>query len=365
MSGPAATLVERLSLFGETVRRELPALLRHYQSATDAGAVCYVDQPGQARRVRPNCDALEIGAAFRHLPAGVAREKWISMLRDFQDPATGLVPEHLPDDRRFNQPPAPRPQDEDRYNTMIVNYALECLGSSLAHPVANAAAIDPDLLVKILATLDWTHGAWGAGHWIDCYVTCLWVNQRYFGQGGPIDVLFSWLDRHVDPTSGVWGSWGEKDRWLQPVNGFYRLTRGTYAQFGRPLPQPEKAIDTILLHAADPEFFADGRGNACNVLDVVHPLWLCHRQTPHRRAESEAWVRARLPLALDRWYSERGFAFDPASRADRGRPGLQGTEMWLSIIYLMADLLGLAGHLSYTPRGVHRLPPAHAAEDCF
>ena len=35
-------------------------------------------------------------------------------------------------------------------------------------------------------------------------------------------------------------------------------------------------------------------------------------------------------------------------------PGLQGTEMWLALIWLRADLLGIAGQLGYRPRGVHR-----------
>jgi hypothetical protein len=141
---------------------------------------------------------------------------------------------------------------------------------------------------------------------------------------------------------------------LHPVNGFYRLTRGTYAQYGRALPHPERAIDTILEHTKDKEFFAGGRENACNVLDVVHPLWLCLRQTDHRREEALAWMRKRLPQVLKHWKSERGFDFVVAG----GKPSLQGTEMWLSIIYLMCDLLGCAQALGYQPKGVHRLEPA-------
>jgi len=351
-------LAGKLRQFGESVRREIPAILRHYQSTTDAGAACYVDQPGKPRRIRPWCDALEIGAAFGLVPESMTRERWISALRGFQNPATGLVPEYIPDDSPLSGPPSAQPQYEDRYTTMIVNYALECLGSSLAHPVANAENIGPDLLVEILDTLDWANGAWGAGHWIDCYASCLYANQKYFGQGRQIDRLFAWLDTHGDPKSGLWGHWRKEDRWLQPVNGFYRLTRGTYAQFGRPLPRPAQAIDTVLLHSTDPEFFSQGRGNACNILDVVHPLWLCLRQTDHRRDEARQWIHARLPQALEQWQPGRGMVFDPLAAADQGRPGLQGTEMWLSIIYLMADLLGLAKNLAHTPNGVHRLQPA-------
>jgi hypothetical protein len=31
----------------------------------------------------------------------------------------------------------------------------------------------------------------------------------------------------------MWGRWRDSDGWLQPVNGFYRLTRGSYAQWAR------------------------------------------------------------------------------------------------------------------------------------
>jgi hypothetical protein len=32
--------------------------------------------------------------------------------------------------------------------------------------------------------------------------------------------------------------------------------------------------------------------------------------------------------------------------------------MWLSILYLLADVCGLAPSLGYEPKGVHRLEPA-------
>jgi hypothetical protein len=172
----------------------------------------------------------------------------------------------------------------------------------------------------------------------------------YFDRRPPLTALFAWLDKKCDPMTGMWGPWSAESRWQQPVNGFYRLTRGTYAQYGLPLPHPEKAIDTILTHATDRAFFNGKTDDACHVLDVVHPLWLCRKQTAHRREEIEAWVAKRLPKVLAHWQSKRGFDFVVA----RHDTSLQGTEMWLSIVYLMADLLGCADALGYRPRGVHR-----------
>ncbi|MDD5349750.1 MAG: acyltransferase [Chthoniobacteraceae bacterium] len=352
-----SSLAGQLRAFGERVKRQVIPLLERYQERTESGEPCFVNRPGERKRVRPWCDAVEVAALFGMTPPGFSPAEFVSQLQSFQNPQTGLVPEHLEEDRAFDPPPAPHPDQEGRYNTMIVQYALECLGAEMRFPVSNAAQIPAGRLVAGLQSLNWQTGAWGAGDWIDCYASCLYVNAKTFGQNVEMPALAGWLDAACNPETGMWGRWSEETHWQQPVNGFYRLTRGAYAQFGRPLPHPARSIDTILLHSRDTAFFG-GKSNACNVLDVVHPLWLCLRQTRHRRAEAEEWMRERLPGVLSCWRDGRGFGFDLAQpEAD-----LQGTEMWLSIIYLMADLLGISGGLGYAPRGVHRLEPAWKME---
>lgn len=360
--GPKAkvgSLESLLEDFGSKVRDQQECLIQGYQARTKDGMLCYVDQPGQRKRVRPWCDAVEIAAMFGAVAPGYTKAEWVTRLRNFQNPLTGLVPEHLEDDRQFEAPPADRPEKERYYNTMIVNYALECLGSNLACPVNAVAEITEKRLVKHLAGLPWKDRAWGAGDWIDCYGSSLYPNRRYFHYDIPLEPLMRWLDAHCDPRTGLWGSRTKEGRWLQPVNGFYRLTRGTYAQFGRPLPCPEKSVKTILKHSGDPAYFGDGKGNACNVLDVVHPLWLCLKQTSRGQAEAAAWMAKRLPVVLKCWIRNRGFSFDLTKK----EPGLQGTEMWLSIVYLMAEVLGKADRLGYRPRGVHRMEVVGSAKD--
>ncbi|MBC8009685.1 MAG: acyltransferase [Burkholderiales bacterium] len=353
------SLEKKLERFGTLVGEELEGLLKGYQvKSKAAGGVAYVNEAGGKKRVRPWCDAVEVAAMFGRVAPGYTAAEWVTRLREFQDAATGLVPEHVLEDAGLNGELAPK-DDLDaawRYNTMIVNYALECLGSNLARPVANAAAITPARLRRRLAALPWAKNAWGAGDWIDCYASSVLPNAKYFGGRPPLKELFAWLDAKCDPATGLWGSATADTRLLQPVNGFYRLTRGTYAQYGRALPRAERAIDTILAHAGDRAFFAPDKENACNVLDVVHPLWLCLRQTGHRRAEAEPWVAKRLPRVLGFWERGRGFDF----QVGRREASLQGTEMWLSIVWLMAELLGAAPALGYRPRGVHRTEVAGA-----
>ena len=72
---------------------------------------------------------------------------------------------------------------------------------------------------------------------------------------------------------------------------------------------------------------------------------------------------------LTHWVDGQGFAFAPSltgvvgwgqnvhSSDERAVPGLQGTEMWLAIIWLLTDYLGFSDVLAYRPRGVHRPEP--------
>ena len=78
------------------------------------------------------------------------------------------------------------------------------------------------------------------------------------------------------------------------------------------------------------------------------------RHTDHRRAEIRDGVGRVLDDALDDWVDGRGTPWEIGSPAG---PGLQGTEMWLSIVHLAADVVGESDGLSWRPRGVHRLEP--------
>lgn len=349
------TMYEQLADFSKQVQVQLTPLLGFY-SATIEGEQLFRDRPGAGRTVRAYCDAVEIAAMFGNLPPGWTKEELITTLESFQDSRTGLLPDPWslpgPEDR-----PELLTDHLSRYHLLAVGYALEVLGSTLPYPVAVAEKMDTATLYQQLNSLPWGDNAWGAGDWIDCYATGLYHNLKSFGSGKRPDDLFGWLATHCRRNSGLWGLPTAEEGWLQPVNGFYRLTRATYAQFGLPLPYPERSIDTVLAHSRDRRFFRLDALNACNVLDVVHPLWLCLKQSDYRQAEIRTWAEKLLGEVLPFWVPGRGFAFQLSRQQETG---LQGTEMWLSIICLLADLCGLSSALSYSPKGVHRLEPAYA-----
>lgn len=364
----ASDLSGRLADFVGTARIEALGVLnrcfREPAAEESQSAGLFVDRPGAPVTARAQCDAIEIadlllGAAPPQLSPDVQRDR----LRALQDPDTGLVRSMAED----GTPDAaePRWQDGDvAYHTLCVGYALDLLDSELPSPIHHIARATPGELVTTLQDLPWSGRAWSAGHWVDAIGTALRWNlpRGESGQPGAVETVFGWLLAHADPRTGMWGAPERNDGLLQVVNGFYRASRGTFAQFGLPLPYPERVVDTVLDHLRNPSYFARDRQNACNVLDVAHPLWLAARQTDHRRNEVLRHAERLLDDAIGHWRPGRGFGFrasDPETTGlSAAEPGLQGTEMWLAIIWLLADLLGLAEILGYRPRGVHRPEPA-------
>jgi acetyltransferase-like isoleucine patch superfamily enzyme len=342
-----------LEQFEETVRIQLPAVLKRCESSDGTN---YVDKPGGKAELRPLCDAVEIMSMFGMLPPLHPRERLIETLQNTQDKNSGLfMGPGLPSDRR--------PTFEHqafRYPILAVGYALETLGSHLRYPVSAVENMDTDSLLQALDALNWETNAWGAGDWLDAFGTGAYFNAKYFHSRKRLEPLWGWLATHVDPILGLWGKPTPEEEWVQPVNGFYRLTRGTYAQFGKPLPCVKEAVDSVLAHTRNTTIFREDCGNACMTLDIIHPLWLLGKQTDYRSAEIQEVASRHLKRAISKWVEYQGFSFELEQDASRPgfTPGLQGTEMWLSIIYLCSELMGISNRLHYRPKGVHRLEVA-------
>lgn len=352
---PAIGLAGRVAEFADRARAEASVVL---QRAWRDDLGLFADRPGAAVTVRAQGDAIEIAdLLLGTAPPQAPEEVQIRRLQGWQDAATGAVAPLDSDGLQVTG--LGFAHDDVAYHVLSAGYALDLLGAAFEAPLTWVTAATPERVVAFCDSLPWATDAWNAGHHIDGFGTALLWTRR---SGHPIpagveESLFGWLLTHADPQTGMWGS-PTTDRGLLPVvNGFYRASRGTFAQFGLPLPYPERVIDTVLRHARDPRWFAPGVRDACNVLDIVHPLWLT-RGTGYRGAEVRALATKLLSDALSMWIPGAGLSFREPSAATHGiaetEPGLQGTEMWLAIVWYLADLIGVSHALGYRPRGVHR-----------
>ncbi|MFB7147094.1 acyltransferase [Agrobacterium deltaense] len=302
----------------------------------------------EVESIRHLCDAVEIAAAFGQEKIAFDAGKTVASLQALQDQETGLFL------NRHHRPSTPLEKDPAViYNILAVGYALECFGAAPKQPIAFVERLRADELILLLEELPWQSRAWHCGATIDAIATALYFNRRYFTSGDNLTVLFGWLAMNVDKTTGLWGEPTAAQGLLQPVNGFYRLTRGSYAQFGLPLPYPEAAIDSVIANYRAYGGFHGEDFNACNLLDTIHPLLLCLKQTDHRQDEAKEIAREILRRNEGRWQRNKGFAF-----AEGHPAGLQGTEMWMSVLWLSAKLLNAEHLLPFRPRGIHRFEPA-------
>jgi acetyltransferase-like isoleucine patch superfamily enzyme len=343
-------LVARLTAFGKRARADAVAVL---ERSWDARSGLFVDRPGAEATVRAQCDAIELAdLLLGHAPAHLPRERQVERLHSWQDAATGLVARIGPEG--VQREPADPDDPDVAYHVLCVGYALGLLGSTFPFPLRSVVDTTPAEVVAFCEGLPWETDPWNAGHWVDSLGTAIEQTRRRGDDvpEGVQEALVGWLVTHADPRTGLWGRGSDESGMLLPVNGFYRTSRGTFARLGLPVPYPVAVIDTVLEHAADERFFARGRRDACNVLDVAHPLWLT-RATGHRDAETKALARRLLEDALDGWIDGEGFGFHEPAAVSSATPGLQGTEMWLAIIWYLADLVGMSDALGYRPRGVH------------
>lgn len=307
---------DKLEAFSQMVNEQIEAVVAaHVQNGA------YVDNTVNQSDNRAWCDAVELLSMFGKEGYFLNKEEMAKKIEAMQTDAID-------------------------YDVLSVGYALENLGSHVPHPYSKAEQYQGERLIGWLERLPWEN-PWRAGAQIDHLCTAFYQNKKYFGLQPDEETLFSWLDSHVN-TRGMWGH-DASDVLLQ-VNGFYRLTRGSYAQFGHPLPEPEAMLEALLEHAS--HLFEEPENiHSCNMLDIIHPMWLAKKQTNYRAAECKEFAVEWIDRILTGWTPGKGYA------TVLGKPNeesLMGTEMWLSILYLMCDYLGVAGYLHYCPKGVHR-----------
>ena len=342
----AESLKKKVSQFNQAYTADWQEIIQQNRINLNNQWMYFEANPEKINK-RALCDAVEIAASFDGLPSGEEKKDILYKIQAMQDKASGLcIATKKVDGNIANY----LEKENTYYPSMSAFYALKSIGEEPLHPISFLETCSAEKVLKRLESLTWTSNAWGAGAWVDEFLTLCYFQNICFENKMDVSFIFDWLNTKAKPHTGLWGDDTIEKGWLLPINGFYRLTRGSYSQFKKPLPYPHQTIDTIFTHIEQYEFLLGKNFTACNILDVVHPLWLCAKQSDNRKNEIHIFMEKILELILNNYVSKKGFAF-----ATNQTPSLMGTEMWASIIYIICDYLDLAKQLSYQPKGIHLL----------
>ena len=270
-------------------------------------------------------------------------------LCSLQDPKSGLIVDPLVG-------PADKVSDSHPWEhvwghvTGVVIQTLPLLGAQLA--TATQPSDDPqrpEEVAPFLEALPWAANPWRCGTLIGQFMGRQRVKAGLYDSDREDTVMaavYAWLEARQDPQTGLWGT----DRCPQTYKamaGLHCMSTGTYYLPGRPLPRPEKIIDSILaMQRPNGEF---GVGGSCMNLDATNGLANALRFTRHRRDEVVAAVR-RLAARIMAAYKRPDGAFASNSEAVRQvhnsifiappafESEMRGTSMYLVVLRKLAQL---------------------------
>ena len=148
--------------------------------------------------------------------------------------------------------------------------------------------------------------------------------------GRAVELLLDWLDgHHINPATGVWGTLDVSDplqrsHAVQAAYHWWPL----YFYDQRPIPYPERALDTVLATQNPLGGFGWGVHNsaepyassACEDIDSIDPLCRISQLTQYRREDVDAALRRAVPAVLSNRTPDGGFQFIRGRAYEYGHP---------------------------------------------
>jgi len=255
---------------------------------------------------------------------GTPDQRTIDVILDCQDPRTGYF--IGPEIRDWS------PSPEARHDRLHLLRHLTCT----VLPVLQEYGIKPRFPLQALACFcdrdylqDWMDKRNMANAWLEGN-NLLFIGQLLLflrdaeGHGkaqSALDLYFDWLDRHVDPATGLWGTDGRCSPFVAMCGAYHQLL--VYNYENRPVSHREKLVDTVLgLQHPDGGFSPHGGGGACEDVDAVDILVNMFKQMDYRRAEISYAVRRCLRQLLQQQNPDGGFPYGgrPAPFTHMGIP---------------------------------------------
>ncbi|MDZ4404498.1 prenyltransferase/squalene oxidase repeat-containing protein [Prosthecobacter sp.] len=196
----------------------------------------------------------------------------------------------------------------------------------LKHPIFEAHKFcDQSYLEQWMKSRNWRH-AWFEGNnilFVGQLLVYLRDTEMHPGAGAALDSWFQWLDRTMDPATGLWGTNGFCSPMEAVYGGYHQLL--VYYHQNHLLPHIRGLVDTVLkLQHYDGGFNPNGNAGACEDVDSVDILIHCYKRLDYRRAEIRHALRRCLRHILATQNPDGGF---PYSRDwPQTHMGIPGTD---------------------------------------
>jgi glycosyltransferase involved in cell wall biosynthesis len=164
-----------------------------------------------------------------------------------------------------------------------------------------------------------------------------------------LQIWFEWLDRRIDPKTGLWGTDGFCSNYHGMYGGYHQLL--VYYHENRPIHYKEALVDTVLsLQHHDGGFSQNPGGGACEDVDAVDILVNMYKQIDYKRPEIRQALKRNLDLILSIQNKDGGFPYNktapsqshmniPATRAGQGESTMFATWFRIHTIALIAEVL--------------------------
>lgn len=239
-----------------------------------------------------------------------ALRAWADYINAWQDPKTGLF---VGPEIASQELESPKHTREHLLHHLTAHAlpALHLLGARPRYRLVFAHQfIDLAYLQHWLEARDW-RDAWLEGNNL-LFIGQFLIYLRDFEQvevaERALDLYFDWLDREVDPATGLWGTNGYCPSAWALYGGYHQLLVYHYEQ--HPIRSPERLVDIALsLQHPDGGFCLSGGGGACEDVDAVDILVNMYERANYKRPQIRRALRRALSSILDKQLSDGGFAY--------------------------------------------------------
>lgn len=310
-------------------------------------------------------DSQELTAAFRRL------------VNTRQDVVSGLInaPEF-----EFFEPAEGALHDRDHLNLHLLCSAVLPVVQQIQMQLSPLNAVhrfcDPEWMKEWQSSIDWKH-AWFEGNnilFVGQLLVYLRDVERHPGANAALKEWFKWLDKTVDPNTGLWGTDGYCSPMEAVYGGYHQLL--VYYYEDHPLPNPKGLVDTVLsLQHEDGGFNPLGNAGACEDVDSVDILVNCYKRFDYRRPDIRFALKRCVKHILETQNPDGGFPYNrDCVQSHMGIPGTHAGPnvsctfpTWFRIhtLALCAEVLPDHPELrgvpfrfnDYLSMGWHRSPP--------